>query len=143
MKRTREDGRGAASTERQLISNGLWKRRYGADPKILGKTLTMDDESYTVIGVMPPGFQHPSPCGVLKLVLEQGFKLASVGVALGIAGVFAAQKLTASMIYGVSPIDPWTLAGGTLFLLAVGLVGTLVPAGRASHIDPVLALRQE
>ncbi len=64
----------------------------------------------------------------MKLVLKQGLKLAAVGVTLGVVGVFAAQKLTASMIYGVSPIDPWTLIGGTLFLLTVGLVGTLIPA---------------
>ena len=44
-----------------IISDGLWNRRYGADPKILGKTITMDDESYAVVGIMPPGFQHPSP----------------------------------------------------------------------------------
>ncbi len=44
-----------------IISDGLWKRRYGADPKILGKTITMDDEAYTIVGVMSPGFQHPSP----------------------------------------------------------------------------------
>ncbi len=80
---------------------------------------------------------------VLNLVLKQGLKLAAIGVALGVAGVFASQKLTASMIYGVSPIDPWTLVGGTLFLVTVGFVGTLVPARRASHIDPVLALREE
>jgi ABC-type antimicrobial peptide transport system permease subunit len=81
--------------------------------------------------------------GVLSLVLKQGFKLAAVGIILGVAGVFAAQKLTASMIYGVSPVDPWTLVGGMLFLVTIGFVGTFVPARRASHIDPVLALREE
>jgi putative ABC transport system permease protein len=81
--------------------------------------------------------------GVLQLVFKQGLKLAAVGVTIGVVGVFAAQKLTASMIYGVSPVEPWTLVGGTLFLVTVGAVGTLVPARRASRIDPVLALREE
>lgn len=81
--------------------------------------------------------------GVLQLVFKQGLKLAAVGVAIGVVGTFAAQKLTASMIYGVSPVEPWTLVGGTLFLVTVGVVGTLVPARRASRIDPVLALREE
>jgi len=43
-----------------LLSDGLWRRRFGADPGILGRTLTLDDAPATVIGVMPPEFQLPS-----------------------------------------------------------------------------------
>jgi putative ABC transport system permease protein len=81
--------------------------------------------------------------GVQRLVLGQGFKLAAVGVAVGLAGVFATTKLTESMVYGVSPTDTATLIGGTLFLVAVGLAGSLVPALRATRVDPILALREE
>ncbi len=42
-----------------LISNSLWQRRFGADPQVLGQTLTLSERSYTVIGVMPPHFQFP------------------------------------------------------------------------------------
>ena len=42
-----------------IISHGFWERRFGADPQIIGKTLTLDDESYTVVGVMPADFQFP------------------------------------------------------------------------------------
>jgi predicted permease len=42
-----------------LISHGLWKRRFGADPAILGRTITLSGNPYEVIGVMPPGFQFP------------------------------------------------------------------------------------
>src|SRR5258706_9541455 len=42
-----------------VISDGLWKRRYGADRNILGKTYRLDNDTYTIIGVMPPGFPHP------------------------------------------------------------------------------------
>jgi putative ABC transport system permease protein len=42
-----------------VISHGLWQRRFGADPDLLGKTLTLDGNSYTVVGVMPPGFSFP------------------------------------------------------------------------------------
>jgi len=44
-----------------LIGYGLWRRRYGADPSILGRSIVLDDRSYTVVGVMPPGFLFPSP----------------------------------------------------------------------------------
>jgi ABC-type antimicrobial peptide transport system permease subunit len=81
--------------------------------------------------------------GVQRLVLGQGLKLAAIGVAAGLVGVFATTKLTESMVYGVSPTDTATVIGGTLFLVAVGLCGSLVPALRATRIDPILALREE
>ena len=43
-----------------LLSHALWQRRFGAEAKIIGQTLTLDDQSYTVVGVMPPGFDFPS-----------------------------------------------------------------------------------
>jgi ABC-type antimicrobial peptide transport system permease subunit len=80
---------------------------------------------------------------VLNLVLGRGLKLAAVGVVVGLVGVFAATKLTESMVYGVSPTDPVTMVGGTVFLVALGLAGSLVPALRATRVDPILALREE
>jgi putative ABC transport system permease protein len=81
--------------------------------------------------------------GVQRLVLRQGLKLATIGVAVGLVGVFATTKLTESMVHGVSPTDPATLAGGMAFLVGLGLLGSLLPALRASRIDPILALRDE
>jgi putative ABC transport system permease protein len=46
-------------TEVAVISDGLWKRRFGADPQILGRQLRLDNDLFTIIGVMPPGFRHP------------------------------------------------------------------------------------
>jgi putative ABC transport system permease protein len=80
---------------------------------------------------------------VLKLVLLQGFKLAAIGVAAGMAGVFATMKVTESMVYGVQPTDPLTLVGGIVFLVAIGLLASAVPARRATQVNPVLALRRE
>ena len=54
-------------------------------------------------------------------------------------GIFAATKLTESMIYGVSPTDPKTIAGGIVFLVLIGGLGSLVLARRATRVDPVLA----
>jgi putative ABC transport system permease protein len=46
-------------TEVAVISDGLWKRRFGQDPGIIGRKVRMDDDAYVIIGVMPPGFRHP------------------------------------------------------------------------------------
>jgi predicted permease len=81
--------------------------------------------------------------GVLALVMRQGAKLAAAGVAVGFVGVLATTKITDSMIVGVSPTDPLTVVGGIMFLLFVGLLSSLLPALRATRVDPVLALRDE
>jgi putative ABC transport system permease protein len=44
-----------------VISDGLWRRNYGADPNVIGRTLRVDNDPYTIIGVLPPGFRHPGP----------------------------------------------------------------------------------
>src|SRR5580693_9181137 len=44
-----------------VISDGLWRRAYGADPNVLGRTLRLDNDPYTIIGVLPRGFRHPGP----------------------------------------------------------------------------------
>jgi predicted permease len=44
-----------------VISDGLWRRAYGADPNVLGRTLRLDNDPLTIIGVLPPGFRHPGP----------------------------------------------------------------------------------
>jgi predicted permease len=44
-----------------VISDGLWRRAYGADPNVVGRTLRLDNDSLTIIGVLPPGFRHPGP----------------------------------------------------------------------------------
>ena len=44
-----------------MISDGLWRRAYGADPNIVGRTLRLDNDPVTIIGVLPPGFRHPGP----------------------------------------------------------------------------------
>src|SRR5262244_542141 len=44
-----------------VISDGLWRRAYGADPKVLGRTIRIDNDPFTIIGVLPRGFRHPGP----------------------------------------------------------------------------------
>jgi putative ABC transport system permease protein len=47
--------------EEAVISDGLWRRAYGADPNVVGRTLRIDNDPHTIIGVLPPGFRHPGP----------------------------------------------------------------------------------
>ena len=80
---------------------------------------------------------------VVRLVLGEGFTLVAAGVVLGVGLAVALSRLIASLLYGISPRDPLTLAAAAFVLLAVGLLASLLPAKRAAKVDPVEALRSE
>jgi predicted permease len=80
---------------------------------------------------------------VLADVLRKGMSLAGVGLLIGLAGAAAISRLFQSYLYGMEAIDPFTFVAVPLALMAVALVAILVPARRASRVEPSVALRYE
>jgi predicted permease len=84
-----------------------------------------------------------TPSDVLQMVVADGMKPILLGVALGLAAAFALSRVVSSLIYGVRATDPLTFASVALLLIAVGLFATILPAYRATSVEPVLTLREE
>ncbi len=84
-----------------------------------------------------------SPQGVSWSVVRDALKTAGIGLALGVALSIPALGLTRRLVFGIQPHDPSTLVLAMLILLATAACAAIVPAWRASHIDPVKAMRAE
>ena len=80
---------------------------------------------------------------VLRLVMLDGLRLTALGLAFGLAGALVLARLMSSLLYGVAPRDPATLAGVAILLAAVALLASYIPARRAMRVDPMTALRYE
>lgn len=78
---------------------------------------------------------------IFRDVLAFGGSLVAIGSVLGLAGAVALTRSIRGLLFQVSPADPFTLAAATLGLVVVALVATLIPARRATRINPVIALR--
>ncbi len=80
---------------------------------------------------------------VVRLIVGQGMRVALAGTVAGLGGALAASRAMSTILYGVGPADPVAFAVALIVLGAAALVATLVPAHRATRIDPLTALRTE
>jgi putative ABC transport system permease protein len=85
-----------------------------------------------------------SPRGsVVALIMRSGLRLVAFGLILGLAGAAGVAKLIASLLFNVAPLDPLIYSGVAVLFAAIATLACLVPALRASRIDPLIALRAE
>ncbi len=143
------------NTVGELLDQGLWAPRMGAAlltvfggvALILAIVGVYGVLSYSVsqqtreIGIrMAMGAQTGS---VLSLVVKQGMRLAIIGLVLGLVVAFAAMRLLSTLLFGVSAHDPLIFGGVTLVLAMAAVLACYIPARRAAHVDPLVALRYE
>jgi ABC-type antimicrobial peptide transport system permease subunit len=80
---------------------------------------------------------------VLRLVLEEGMRLALTGALIGVVGAFGAARLVQGLLYDVSLVDPIAFAGVPIVLIAVATLAVYLPARRAAAVDPMKALKAD
>ena len=139
----------------ELLSDAVARQRFSMMLLVLFGSLALTLAAIGVYGVMAYTVsQRTRELGirlalgartgsVRTLVLRQGLGIALLGVGLGLGGALALGRLLTSLLYDVSPADPRVLGAAALTLSAVSAFASLVPAIRATRVDPIDALRSE
>ena len=84
-----------------------------------------------------------SVAGVVRLVIREALWLLGIGLLLGSAGAVALRSAVSEQLYGVRPLDPVVLSAVVAAMVAIGLVACVMPARRATRVDPVTVLREQ
>ena len=83
------------------------------------------------------------PSGVLWIVMREVLILLSIGLGVGVPAAIGLGRYVSAQLYGIQPNDPWIAVATIVLLSFVSIAAGLIPAGRASRINPILALRYE
>lgn len=136
--------------EKRLLQERVFAQAYalfGALAVLLASVGLFGLMSYSVarrtneIGIrMALGAQRQD---VLRLVMGESMTLVIVGVGIGLAAAVAASRLVASLLFGLAPTDVPTMLGATVVLIVVSAIAGYLPARRAAHVDPLVALHYE
>lgn len=142
-------------TMERVISDSIWQRRLWGALFAAFAILALLLSAVGIYGVMSYLVSQrsreigirmalgSSQAKVLGLITSEGMRLVAVGVLVGLGGAIVLAQSLGSLLYGVTSRDPLTMFGVAVMLVVVALIACLVPARRASRIDPLLALRQE
>ena len=111
------------------------------------RMLTKDARRFATVRWVKNGFKTPASAGtprnLLGLVLSDGLRLVGIGVALGLTTAFVLARFLESQLFGVTAHDPGTFIVVPVLLIAAAVLGCLIPARRATRIDPMMALRTQ
>ncbi len=80
---------------------------------------------------------------ILRLVVRQGMELVGIGIVAVLAGAFALSRVMSSLLFGIGARDVATFVSVPVVLATVALAASVIPAWRATRVDPIIALRQE
>jgi putative ABC transport system permease protein len=83
------------------------------------------------------------PASLVRLVMQHGGAMAAVGIVVGIAGAMGLGRFASSLLFGVTAADPVTYASVAVVLVVVAVIASILPARRATRVDPALALRSD
>ena len=142
-------------TMEQIISGSLAERRFTMLLLIIFASTALVLAAVGIYGVMSYAVSRrthelgvrlalgASRREILRLVVWEGMVLAAIGTAVGLTAALGLTRLMGSLLYGVRPADPATLAAVSLLLAGIALLACYIPAWRATKVDPLVALRYE
>ena len=142
-------------TFEQVVSASLWRQRLQQNVLVIFAVMALILASLGVYGVISHGVaQRTRELGVrmalgasrrevASLILSQGSRLASIGITIGLIAAFALRGVVKQLLYGIQPSDPLTFTVVPIVLVLVALLASLIPALRATRVDPAVAMRAE
>jgi ABC-type antimicrobial peptide transport system permease subunit len=138
-----------------LIASGLTRQRLGTTLMLVFGTMALVLAAIGIYGVIAFACAErvhevatrlalgATPPQIFRLLAGQASVVVAVGIVVGAAAAYGAGLLVANWLYRVRPSDPQILALSLVLVLAVTILATVIPARRASHLDPAISLRAE